>query len=139
MVPKKKHQLTIHFLADSTVDDESNEYCITEVFKAECPENHVIVMRRSRYGRMRIGRCVRTDFGFVGCQADVLHVTDSRCSGRRRCSVRVADSLFEQTTVSGCNAELKFYLEASYDCVPGEYLVFVNLPLLSDTSNERCL
>lgn len=97
-----------------------NEYCITEAFRAECPDNQVIRMVRSVYGRMRIGRCVRTDFGYVGCQADVLNATDRLCSGRRRCTVRVADPLFERTAVVGCHAELKFYLEATYECVPGK-------------------
>ena len=75
------------------------------------------MIRTARYGRMRIGRCVKTDFGFVGCYADVADIVATRCSGRRRCSLRVPDPLFEKTT--GCNAEFKSYLEVSYTCAPG--------------------
>ena len=31
-------------------------------------------METALYGRMRLGRCVKTDFGFVGCYTDVLKV-----------------------------------------------------------------
>ena len=60
----------------------------------------------------------RTDFGFVGCFADVIDIVSSRCSGRRRCALRVPDPLFERTT-GGCNAEFKSYFEVSYTCVTG--------------------
>src|SRR5277367_583138 len=99
------------------------EYCLTEQFQAICPtgQDHVIMMTSALYGRMRIGRCVKTDFGFVGCQADVLHVTDLRCSGRRKCSFLVPDPLFEKTK-GGCNEEFKSYLEAAYICIPGKLI-----------------
>ena len=99
---------------------ETTDYCLAEVFEAECAEREVIMIRQARYGRMRIGRCVRTDFGFVGCYADVLDIVAMRCSGRRRCSLRVPDPLFEKTT--GCNAEFKSYFEVSYSCVPGRHV-----------------
>ena len=87
------------------------------MFEAECGDREVILIQTARYGRMRIGRCVRTDFGFVGCYADVVDIVAMRCSGRRRCSLRVPDPLFEKTT--GCNAEFKSYFEVAYTCVPG--------------------
>ena len=74
-------------------------------------------MRRAQYGRMRVSRCVKTDFGFVGCRRDVLSLMDSRCSGHQSCQISVPDSVF--TDIKPCNEELKSYLEASYDCVKG--------------------
>ena len=29
-------------------------------------------MTKARYGRMRVGKCVRGDYGYIGCAADVL-------------------------------------------------------------------
>jgi len=40
-------------------------------------------MLSARYGRMRQdGRCVKRDYGYVGCAADVLAHVDRLCSGR---------------------------------------------------------
>ena len=55
---------------------------MTEVFTPQCPEYDVIRIEQARYGRMRLGRCVTTDFGYVGCSADVKNIMESLCSGR---------------------------------------------------------
>ena len=39
------------------------EYCLFETFHAECPNNKVIMLTEAKYGRMRIGRCVKSDLG----------------------------------------------------------------------------
>jgi len=96
----------------------SDEYCDTEVFRAECTEGEVIVLDRARYGRMKIGRCVETDMGYLGCSSDVLQLADRRCSGRRVCEIRVPDAELE--TTNSCLNELKTYLEVSYTCVKGK-------------------
>ena len=44
------------------------DFCISESFQASCGEDEVIAVETADYGRMRIGRCVRTDFGYVGCR-----------------------------------------------------------------------
>jgi len=55
---------------------ETRQYCHNDVFRAECPSGHVILMTSAVYGRMSLGRCVKTDFGFIGCKVDVIeHVT----------------------------------------------------------------
>ena len=38
-------------------------------------------MEVARYGRMRLGRCVKNDLGYVGCFSDVIQILDSKCSG----------------------------------------------------------
>jgi hypothetical protein len=68
---------------------------------------------------MKLGRCVETSLGHVGCEADVAVTADRRCSGRRVCEIRVPDAEFEKT--SRCHRELKSYLEISYYCQTGEY------------------
>ena len=52
------------------------EYCPWETFKATCKEDEVIAMETARYGRMRLGRCVKNDLGYVGCFTDVLYLGD---------------------------------------------------------------
>ena len=106
--------LTISLLSPT----ETGDYCLTESFQGSCSEDEVIMMDEALYGRMSLGRCVKTDFGFVGCSTDVLGLADTRCSGRRRCVIRVPDPLFEDTRP--CNEEFKSYLKASYSCVRGE-------------------
>ncbi len=49
---------------------EITEYCKWETFNAECPVGSVIIMKKVLYGRMRYGRCIEKDFGFVGCYND---------------------------------------------------------------------
>ena len=40
---------------------ERRDYCLAEVFEAECGSREVVMIQTARYGRMRIGRCVRSD------------------------------------------------------------------------------
>ena len=94
------------------------DYCDTEVFRAECAEGEVIIIRKALYGRLKVGRCVEIDMGYIPCFSDVLLAADRRCSGKRVCEIRVPDAEFESTRP--CLKELKTYLEASYECVQGK-------------------
>lgn len=98
---------------------EVKEYCQYETFEASCGHDEIIVMTSALYGRMKIGRCVKSDFGFLGCSHDVMTLMDRKCSGRQRCQVRVVDPTFEN--IHPCNEEFKNYLETSYKCVKGRY------------------
>merc|ERR1712038_994360 len=75
-------------------------------------------MTSSRYGRMRVGRCVSKEYGYVGCFDDtrVLNYVDHRCSGRRQCSFPIADLLLEG--FRPCPKDVTPYFDASYACVP---------------------
>ena len=99
--------------------EHRGEFCDTEVFRADCPDDHVIILTHARYGRMEIGRCVQMALGYVGCQSDVLLAADRRCSGRRSCDIRVPDAEFEATRP--CLKELKTYLDVAFKCVRGSY------------------
>ena len=101
------------------VDRQTDEYCETELFEASCGQGHVILITRSLYGRMKVGRCIDRDYGYVGCSTDVLHLTDRACSGRRNCVVPVPNSEFRRVARETCPRDLKPYLEASYTCVRG--------------------
>jgi len=101
-------------LADDT---RPETFCETETFNATCGAGEAILMTHAQYGRMRLSRCVRQDYGHVGCGADVLPAVDRRCSGRRSCEIAIPDASFALT--QACPQDLKPYLEAAYRCVTG--------------------
>ena len=43
----------------------TEEYCQNEHFKADCPNDHVILMMSASYGRMHLSRCVDRDYGYI--------------------------------------------------------------------------
>lgn len=94
-------------------------YCESESFHAKCWPDQVIAMRSAAYGRMRLGRCVEADLGYLGCAKDVLEIADRRCSGKQECEIRIPDGEFDKT--KPCYKELKVYLEANYSCLPGKW------------------
>ena len=108
-----------YFILSFCVFQDRLDVCETETFKATCSSNEVIVMETARYGRMRIGRCVKKSLGFIGCHADVLPLIDRRCSGLPECEIRMPDAELDRTRP--CLEELKTYFEASYQCHEGVY------------------
>ncbi|KAK2159916.1 hypothetical protein LSH36_143g01023 [Paralvinella palmiformis] len=74
-------------------------------------------MTHALYGRMRLGRCVRKDLGYVGCYTNALNELDFLCSGRQKCEVRIPylGTILELRLA--CLEELKNYLEAAFKCV----------------------
>ena len=68
-----------------------------------------------RYGRMRMGRCLTSNSGSVGCSRDVLPQVDSVCSGQRTCRLDVRDLLIHNP----CAKDLRGYLEVRYTCLTG--------------------
>ena len=60
--------------------------------------------------------CFR-DYGYVGCEANVMAHMDSRCSGRRSCEIRIPDVTLDRA--NPCPKDFKTYLHASYGCVKG--------------------
>ena len=78
-------------------------------------------MTNARYGRMRIGECVKGNYGYLGCTADVMPYVDSLCSGRRMCKLSVPDPVLHEH--KPCPDDFSSYLEVSYSCVKGEYRI----------------
>ena len=76
---------------------------------------------------MKTGRCidaeevagVEDDPRYIGCFADVLDLTDERCSGKSTCEIRIPDLEFDKT--QPCRKGMKMYLDANYACVAGNY------------------
>ena len=98
---------------------------MTEHFEAACNPGQVIVMEAARFGRMGLGRCVKRNYGHVGCATNVLGLTDSHCSGRRSCRFAVADPKLGILGTSPCPQDFSSYLEAKYRCVNGESVIYV--------------
>lgn len=92
------------------------EYCFPQVFNATCPIGSVVFIQTARYGRMKHGRCIASDF-HVGCSADVLTNVDQRCSGRQQCDIAVPDN--ELHDLQPCPKDLFAYLEAAFTCIKG--------------------
>ena len=100
-----------------SVFPEPKDFCQAEYFQPRCGKDEVIVMEIAKYGRMKVNKCVRENFGYIGCGRDVLEHMDMLCSGRRMCNVRVLDDAFE--SIQPCHDDLKSFLTAGYTCVTG--------------------
>jgi len=105
------------------VSATTSDFCQLETFYANCSRGsavkppEVAVVRSALYGRMRLGRCVRRDYGHVGCTADVRAEVDAMCSGRLGgCRFTVARLNPRQP----CPGDLTPYLQVAYDCLPGK-------------------
>ena len=81
------------------------------------------MMNSAVYGRMRLGRCVDVDLGFIGCSADLMDLMDDQCSGRRTCQIPIFD-LFMRPD-KPCRKTLSVYLEAQYSCMHGKYMASI--------------
>lgn len=96
----------------------TEQTCETETLNVSCDgQDEVLLLSRARYGRMELSRCVKLDYGSLGCQVDVLDLADVTCSGRRSCHVTVPDAAFARR--KPCPDDLKPYLETTYTCLTG--------------------
>jgi len=92
-----------------------HEVCQWESFKARCPKNEVIMVEQARYGRMQLGRCIKENFGYLGCSTNVIAMADRKCSGRRQCEIDVYKTFGE---LRPCT-ELESSFSAIYSCIRG--------------------
>lgn len=93
------------------------DFCEGETFQARCPPGEVVLIQNATLGRMKLGRCVQIDMGYLGCAGDVLDVADIKCSGRRECDISIPDPVIKLK--KPC-MELITYLEISYGCLQGK-------------------
>ena len=100
----------------------SSEYCFKETFQPSCPSGEVLVITSAMYGRMKLGKCVTMDHGYLGCSSDELVTLDRICSGRESCSIDVVDIPDHMTTPLTCIHDLNAYLEAGHKCLQGSIM-----------------
>jgi len=113
----KEQQVVVVFAA--------RDYCQWDTFEASCPSrDQLVVMKSAVYGRMASGRCIERDYGYVGCQSDVLLQADTRCSGRRECKLDIPYRPFD--VGHPCPKDLTRFLRASFVCLKGKipFLIF---------------
>jgi len=105
------------------------EYCNLETYSPKCWKNEVIVIDEAIYGRPHVGKCITSEDVYseiadnplyLGCSANVLHLLDSKCSGRQQCQVYIPDAELERT--KPCLKDLKMFLEVRHHCVEGSVL-----------------
>lgn len=96
------------------------EYCTSERFSAKCGPGAIVLVRRAVYGRLRAGRCITSAYGnTMGCYSDVTPYLDDHCSGRRDCSMLVANI---DSVAQPCAKDFKSYLEVTYECVRASFV-----------------
>jgi len=96
---------------------ERREYCEWQTFNASCVnEDQVLMIDVARYGRMRIGDCITSNYGHIGCATDVTSDLQRTCSGQRRCVISVI-SLHDKRS---CPKDFKSYLEVEFHCLTGK-------------------
>lgn len=91
------------------------EHCEAETFHAKCEHDEAVLMVHAKYGRMKVGRCVLRNYGYVGCSSNVLPHMDHLCSGKEECVVRIPDASLDKA--NPCPGDFKTYLETAYECV----------------------
>nr|UCK81589.1 Gal-binding and CUB domains containing protein 1 [Arenicola marina] len=96
---------------------ETREVCDPGVFSGHCGNDQVIAMKSARYGRMRLGRCVKLDLGYLGCSSDVLSLFDVWCSGKPSCEVSVDSANEELFARRTCVVDISSHMEVEYSCI----------------------
>ena len=99
-------------------DAALTDHCLNESFNATCPEGRVVLVTEARFGRMKPGRCIGGAFN-VGCSKDIKSHLDALCTARPRCDVSVRDLV----DLHPCQRDFVSYLEASYICIEGIYVL----------------
>ncbi|ELU18017.1 hypothetical protein CAPTEDRAFT_197657 [Capitella teleta] len=108
------------FLCEQSSGDVQ-ETCTGHNFSAQCGREEIILMERAAFGRMKLGKCIRTEFGHLGCQQDVISKFDALCSGKNSCTMQriIKQDFGIVSSHNGCPGELELYLETDYTCVRG--------------------
>ncbi|KAK2139459.1 hypothetical protein LSH36_1776g00006 [Paralvinella palmiformis] len=101
----------------SSCHHELQEVCDGQELLAECQGDMDLLVQSAVLGRMRLGKCVLNDFGYIGCKNDVLNLADRWCSGLSQCNFLISNNEFKKANVA-CAADLSLYLEIVYMCVP---------------------
>lgn len=110
MDPRPRLIITVYNLFS-----DATEYCLSESFNATCSADEVLLMTSARYGRMHGGRCIKAEFGHIGCSLDAMWKMDEACSGRQQCTFPVTNLV----QMKACPDDVTSFLAASSVCVKG--------------------
>jgi len=63
-------------------DATEHVVCQSKYFRAKCDaDNELVLVRRARYGRMNLSKCVRENFGYRGTVRSIAE--EAGANGRR--------------------------------------------------------
>ncbi len=95
--------------------------CNRDTFEGRCATGSVLEMTAARYGRVKVGDCISSNLGFLGCGKDALPEMDAWCSGRQSCSVKVdKEDNVELNEGNTCVKDVESHLEVQYRCSAGK-------------------
>lgn len=95
---------------------EMRDYCFPNAFNVSCARDEVVLVTAARYGRIKKGVCLTTDYN-MGCGVDVVKQVDRKCSGRHQCLISIPDN--DLHNLQPCPKDMLAYLEADYVCQKG--------------------
>ena len=75
-------------------------------------------MTSARYGRMRLGTCIKSNYG-IGCESDILQAADGWCSAKTTCTIANDRSYMDREVGVPCPEDLTSYIELTHQCVTG--------------------
>ncbi len=111
VIPVQLHILPVTF---------GEEVCEYDTFQGRCPSDSVIDITRAWFGQQRLGSCISTDLGYLGCGKDAQGDLDSLCSGRQSCDVLIDQhSVPDLYNGNSCIKEINSYLDVEYTCMKG--------------------
>ncbi len=102
-------------------------FCQNEVLDAKCGVDEVVVMTSAMFGRMELTKCVKKDYGYIGCGRDVMNIAHAYCSGRRECELPVPNDSLDKD--AACPEDFKSYLMATHKCRKGGYSTLLLLSI----------
>ncbi|ELU18014.1 hypothetical protein CAPTEDRAFT_197654 [Capitella teleta] len=112
--------------SEITSTDAFQEVCNAKDFHAQCGRGEIITMNSANLGRMRLGTCLSTNLGYLGCHSSVISKLDTLCTGKFECRMRkIAKQDFgDSISTNSCPDGLELYLEADYECV--QVMIFLS-------------
>ena len=80
----------------------------------------MLFVKSAQYGRMEIGRCVKSQQFGIGCSNDATREVERACAGKASCELTVSNQLRVEVD-DACEQELAGYALIDYDCIDGTY------------------
>lgn len=94
-----------------------------ENVEMRCGHGEIILMKEATFGRMKVGKCIKRDLGFLGCKKNVIRKMDSLCTGTSQCQmVRMFSQDFSDVgqEEGQCEDDMSQYLKTEHICVKGK-------------------
>ena len=94
------------------------DFCFLENFEARCPAGLQVSIIKAELGRMRLGKCITKDNGYVGCHDIVTEEVQMKCKGLETCIFHVSSL---GPSVLSCPGNRMSFLYVEHECLPGMF------------------